>query len=220
MTVFICYGKEDETDARRLRTELIGARFEVWFDKDRLVGGQKWDEAIVKAIRSADVVCAVLSRSSVSRQGFVNKEIREALKVVDELPESRPFLIPVRLEECESSLRQLSELHRVDMFPDWNDGRRQLLKALRLVEGISGGTNSLPARAFVQIRLGEGPLGDTIAAVKRLPGVVSVDATFGHYDMMVVLDASKNDDLAERVERLHEIAGVGSTSTHVIVPRR
>ena len=217
MTVFICYGREDEASARRLRDELIGSGYKVWFDKESLLAGQLWNEAIVEAIRSADAVCAVLSRSSVGRKGFANREITEALRVVDELPESRPFLIPVRLDDCEPSHRRLSELHRVDMFPDWADGRRQILKALRAA-GSARGT-ATAARAFIQIRLDGRDVSETVAALKKVPGMISVDVTLGHFDVMAVLAATKGEDLADRVAKLHAITGVGSTSTHLIVPR-
>jgi 2-isopropylmalate synthase len=41
-----------------------------------------------------------------------------------------PFLIPVRLDDCEFSHDALFEFQRVDLFPSWEDGVRSIRKAL------------------------------------------------------------------------------------------
>jgi hypothetical protein len=126
--VFLSYGREDEQPTKKLRDHLRKYGFEVWFDRDSILPGQRWKPAIVRAIRCADAVVVLVSKKSSNRRGFLNKEIREALEVVDEQPDSKPFLIPARLDDCE--VPQLGELQRVDMFPDWNEGIRQIRKSL------------------------------------------------------------------------------------------
>jgi hypothetical protein len=126
--VFLSYGREDEQPTKTLRDHLRKHGFDVWFDRDSILPGQRWKPAIVGAIRSADAVVVLLSKRSSNRRGFLNKEIREALDVVDEQPDSKPFLIPARLDDCE--FPQLGDFQRVDMFPNWSEGLKQIRKAL------------------------------------------------------------------------------------------
>jgi hypothetical protein len=78
-------------------------------------------------VRATDVVLVCLSRSSVDRAGYAQKEIKLALDVADEQPEGSIFLIPVKLEECPMPDR-LSHLHWVNLFAE--RGYEQLLRAL------------------------------------------------------------------------------------------
>ena len=71
------------------------------------------------------IVC--LSRASITKTGYVQKEIKVALDVADEQPEGTIFLIPLRLEECEVPQR-LSRWHWVNLFEP--GGYERLLRAL------------------------------------------------------------------------------------------
>jgi hypothetical protein len=75
------------------------------------------------------VVIVCLSRSSITKEGYVQKEIRYALDVAEEKPEGTIFLIPARLDECEIPER-LKSLHWVDLFKD--PGYQKLLRALMI----------------------------------------------------------------------------------------
>jgi hypothetical protein len=66
-----------------------------------------------------------------SKKGYVRKELRIALEVLDQYPESKAFIIPVRLDECAPSHHRLNDLQRADLFPDWTAGLRLILKVLR-----------------------------------------------------------------------------------------
>lgn len=132
MKVFLSYGREDIAEARRLYRDLGTAGYYVWFDAERLLGGQLWERAALEAIKDCHYFLAILSNHSVSRKGFVNREIRRALALLEEYPEDRVFIIPIRLDDCTPSYQQLSMLHRIDMFPSWDEGLRKILKTLRM----------------------------------------------------------------------------------------
>ena len=83
--------------------------------RGRLQPGQDWASEISKAIRRSRFVLACISNSSISKSGFVQKELRIALDVADEQPEGSTFLIPVRLEECEIPDR-LKRWQAADLF--------------------------------------------------------------------------------------------------------
>jgi len=90
--------------------------------------GQDLDLEITAAVRSSGAVLVCLSRASVTKEGFVQKEIKYALDVADEKPEGTIFIIPVRLEECDVPER-LKRWHWVNLFEE--RGYESLLKSLR-----------------------------------------------------------------------------------------
>ena len=74
--VFISYASEDGHQARRLSEGLDRAGFEVWLDKERLEGGDRWDTTIEQAIDQSDYVLVLQSRALVAKaDSYVNKEI-------------------------------------------------------------------------------------------------------------------------------------------------
>jgi hypothetical protein len=99
--VFLCHSSSDKNAVRELHQRLRSEGFDPWLDEDRLLPGHDWSQEIVKAVRNSDVVIVCLSRRSITKQGYVQKEIRQALDVAEERPEGAIFIIPLRLEDCE-----------------------------------------------------------------------------------------------------------------------
>jgi len=128
--VFLSYAREDEGQARRLFEDLRMAGLSPWFDKDSLLPGQKWKSAIKAAIRDCRFFIAMLSSNSINKRGYVQKELKDALEVLDEYPSSAIFIIPVRLDNCAPSDDRLGDLHWVDMFPNWSDGLARIIKTI------------------------------------------------------------------------------------------
>lgn len=128
--VFLSYAREDINAAQRLYDNLRAKKVDVWFDKYSLMPGQNWETEIINAIRGSRFFLALLSAKSVNKKGQVQKEIRQALEVLDEYPATGIFLIPVRLDNCSPMHEKLLHLQWVDMFPDWDDGLARILKAL------------------------------------------------------------------------------------------
>ncbi|GIM94692.1 toll/interleukin-1 receptor domain-containing protein [Paractinoplanes toevensis] len=113
--VFLCHASDDKDVVRGLHQNLTHDGVNCWLDDVDLVGGQNWDEEITKAIRRSRFVLVCLSKNSVSKTGYVQKELRRALDVADEQPEGRAFIIPVRLKPCEIP-QSLSKWHCVDLY--------------------------------------------------------------------------------------------------------
>lgn len=129
--IFISYAREDYLSARRLFDELKAAGFNPWLDKEHLLPGHRWEVEIEKAIRDSNFFVALLSSRSVAKRGFVQREIRRALDVLDQIPEADIYLIPTRLDECTLAHNALRNIQWVDLFPDWETGFEMILKALR-----------------------------------------------------------------------------------------
>ncbi|NPV63728.1 MAG: toll/interleukin-1 receptor domain-containing protein [Methanotrichaceae archaeon] len=129
--VFISYAHEDDEAAVRLYHDLKKAGVNPWIDKENLLPGQNWRTEIKKAIRSSRYFIAVLSTNSVGRKGYVQKEVADALNILDEFPESEIFIIPIRLDDCRPSHEKMGELHWANMFPIWEDGLQKILSTLK-----------------------------------------------------------------------------------------
>jgi hypothetical protein len=128
LKVFLCHGKEDKPSVRHLYHRLQAVGIKPWLDEEQILPGQDWKFEITKAVRQSDIVLVCLSRTSVGKTGFVQKEIKDALDAADERPEGMIFLIPARLEECEVPDR-LRGRQWVDLFNP--GGFDLLLKSLR-----------------------------------------------------------------------------------------
>ncbi len=159
--IFISYASEDRLKCEQLYRDLRAEGYDAWIDSQDLVAGSNWSIEIKKAIREAQYVIVVLSSNSVSKRGYIQKEIREALNVLDEFPESETYIIPVRLEACEEGFERLKSIQRVDMFPSWDDGLARITRALKRRNLNPGESVNLVQNSNLTVRL----KGDTI----RLP---------------------------------------------------
>src|SRR5580658_934660 len=129
--VFISYAREDADRARRLFNSLTQAGAEPWLDVENLLPGQHWESEIEKAIKQTDFFIALLSSKSLGKRGFIQKELRYALSLLDEIPEGDVFLIPARLDDCKPEHKKLQEINWVDLFPVYEIGLGKLLRVIR-----------------------------------------------------------------------------------------
>lgn len=129
LRVFLCHSSGDKPTVRDLYHRLRADGVDPWLDEENLLPGQDWQQEIRKAVRLSDVVVVCLSRESITKAGYVQKEIRYALDVSDEQPEGTIFLIPLKLEECEVPER-LRRWQWVNFFEEGSYDR--LMRALQI----------------------------------------------------------------------------------------
>jgi len=72
----------------------------MWLDTESLLPGDRWKDKIQDAIENSNYFIAMLSTRSVNKKGFVQKELKTALEVLDLFPSSERFILPVRLDDC------------------------------------------------------------------------------------------------------------------------
>ncbi len=125
---FLCHSSADKNAVRQLYSRLRHDGCSPWLDEEDLIAGQDWDYEIKRAVRGSHVVIACLSQDSVTKTGFVQKEIRYALDVADEQPEGTIYIIPIRLEAC-AVPDALRKWHWIDYFQE--GGHAKLLRAMR-----------------------------------------------------------------------------------------
>lgn len=149
LKVFLSYGSEDEKTVRELYQRLREEGVYPWFDREKLIPGQEWDLEIRKAIRDSDAILVCLSSSSVRKEGYVQKELKQALDIAEEKPEGTIFIIPVKLDPCDLPSRL-----QTWQWVDWDtpDACDSIIRALRS-RASELNTEHLP---------GSGPLVQTI----------------------------------------------------------
>jgi len=117
LRVFLCHASDDKPKVRELYKRLTSDGIDVWLDEEKLLPGQEWAKEIPEAVRKSDIIIVCLSEKSISKDGYVQKEITHALDIADEKPEGTIYIIPLRLEECNVPGR-LRRWQWADMFID------------------------------------------------------------------------------------------------------
>lgn len=137
LRVFLCHASQDKPVVRELYRRLLSeAWIDPWLDEEKLLPGQDWDMEIEKAVEAADVVIVCLSGTSVSKEGYIQRELKFALDVALEKPEDTIFVIPVRLDDCELP-RRIRSWQYVDYFPAEQKERavQRLFQSLKVRHG-------------------------------------------------------------------------------------
>ena len=129
--VFISYAREDHKIAQQLRADLIARGIDTWLDQEDILPGQEWEAAIRGAIKDSSHFLALISNNSVSKRGFVQKELRMGIDVLDEFPPGQVFLIPVRIDDVRPSHSKLEKLQWVDLWPSYERARSRVILAIR-----------------------------------------------------------------------------------------
>jgi len=134
LRVFLCHASQDKPVVRELYKRFLAEGWvDPWLDEERLLPGQDWDFEIEKAVEAADAVIVCLSSNSVSKEGYIQRELRFVLDIALEKPEGTIFVVPLRLDDCELP-RRLRAWHYVDYFPvdQQNSAYERLLQSLEV----------------------------------------------------------------------------------------
>jgi nucleoside phosphorylase len=122
--VFLSYANDDSAGVDQVQDALKAAGVRVWRDIDDLLGGQDLLHTIRQAITSnAFVFIAFFSTTSVARtKSYQNAELTLAIEEMRMRRFDLPWLIPVRLDDCEvpdrdiGGGRTLRSLLWIDLF--------------------------------------------------------------------------------------------------------
>jgi hypothetical protein len=117
---------------------------EPWLDEEELFPGMDWNMEIEKAIEATDVILVCLSNNSITKEGYVQKEIKMALDYADYKPDGVIYIVPIRLEECLPPAR-LSRWQYADYF-----GENRERDFQRLLASLMGQADAItPSTSFV-----------------------------------------------------------------------
>ncbi len=117
LRVFLCHASQDKPAVREVYKRLSSENWiDPWLDEEKLLPGQDWDLEIEKAVEAAEAVIVCLSNQSVTKEGYIQRELKFVLDIALEKPEGTIFVVPLRLDDC-ALPRRLRALHYVDYFP-------------------------------------------------------------------------------------------------------
>jgi hypothetical protein len=124
---FLSYASEDRADVDRLREKLEARGVRVWQDRQNLRAGDRWNDVLLKVIRTKVNYVVVVQTERMTRavSGVFHREIEAARQRQSEMGDfdrqRLRFLIPVTIGPCER-LSALEELHTIDVAePDGVD---------------------------------------------------------------------------------------------------
>jgi hypothetical protein len=219
--VFLSYVREDASMVDQLAAELSSGGIDVWMDRQSIKPGQRWDLAILDAIRSGDFFVACFSEKSLGTQRSVmNRELGLAVEELTLRPLKRAWFIPVLLSPCEipelsiGGNATLRSIQFVSLYSHWQDGIEKILDAVSPNRPQRRGS-SRNARMLEAIRLLDG------SSDGRRRGVPLVSA-FGRDAVPPLIKAikvaeSNKSDLNPYIECLGEIGPAAAAAVPAII---
>ena len=190
--VFLSYAREDLKIAKKIYNDLAGKGINVWLDDNALIPGQNWRYEITQAIRGSNYFLALLSSNSVSKIGYVQKELKMALDILDNYPQDKIFIIPVRVDDCEPVDEKLGDLHWADLSADYEAGIQKIMHVLATLENEalqSDADTAIPSEekekpAVIKVTKPTEP----VTSVKPSVRLRSRAATLSDYDAEALLE--------------------------------
>ena len=194
---FISYAHEDRAAAESIHRELSKAGIPLWLDVLDLGPGNNWRLGIADAIEQSFAFVALISSNSVTKTGYVQKELALALEQLALRPPRATYIIPVRLDEARPEHPQLRDVQWVDYFENADLALTRVAGALReqvpppaSSERTVGATtadargNVISAQVLICFSYST-EFADGRAVVEAFAGVGRVELLFGLYDASV-----------------------------------
>ncbi len=119
--VFISYSRQDYDFVERLVDDLAARGVGTWLDQRDIPAGQRWDNAIQKALRECEFFLVVLSPASVASENVLDE-------VAYAMGKKKP-VFPVLAQECDIPYR-LARVQYVDFRHDYGLGLDNLIEDL------------------------------------------------------------------------------------------
>ena len=126
--VFLSAARADLPRVRPIYDALIVAGFKPWLDVESLLPGQDWLREIEKAMSEARACLFFVSKNSVERAGWLQRESEAAVMNAARSASTPQLLIPVRLDPVQPPLL-LQRYQWVDLFE--TKGLERLIEALK-----------------------------------------------------------------------------------------
>lgn len=154
LNVFLSYAKEDQGRAVEYYDLLLQEGVNPWMDVKCILPGQNWETEIDKAISDANIIILLLSKKSVNKRGFVQREVNEAIERLRYKQPTDIYIIPLLLEQCDIPSYISTRIQYIDLSSPmaWDKVRESLVLAAKqqsidLVQGMKIG----PFRVFSKV---------------------------------------------------------------------
>lgn len=153
LKIFVSYAKEDREQALKYYDLFLNEGTIPWMDIRNLLPGQNWEAEIDKAFSDANIIVLLLSKRSVSKRGFVQREANDAIERLRYKQPTDIYVIPMLLEPCEVPSNIAGRLQYVDLSVAgaWDQVQASLRiaaeqQSIEFTKGIDAG----PFRIFTE----------------------------------------------------------------------
>jgi hypothetical protein len=120
--LFISYSHKDKAFASNIAKDLENEGYDIWLDRTDIQTGSRWDDEIVKGLKTSQVFMVLLSKAAVASEN-VKDEIGFAT-------DHQKKMVPLLLEPCEIPLR-LRRVQYVDFIKlPYKEGLKLILEIL------------------------------------------------------------------------------------------
>lgn len=134
---FISYQRSDSEIVDRLVERLRTNGIRVWLDRDDIAPGQRWKDAVRKAIRSGTAFIACFSASLETRdRSYMYEELTQAIDEIRARPTERAWFFAVTLDNTAVPDRAigagetLRDLQSIDLHKNFDEGCTRLVAAI------------------------------------------------------------------------------------------
>jgi TolB-like protein len=146
--VFLSYASEDADAAQRICAALRAAGIEVWFDQSALRGGDAWDAAIRKQIKTCALFIPVISRNTHARdEGYFRLEWKLAVDRSHLMATSKAFLLPVVIDDTHDNDDRVPDRFRELQWTRLPDGSTPATFSERVLDLLSPDEHPAPVAA-------------------------------------------------------------------------
>lgn len=141
--VFISYVHENENQVRKLCDSLKNQNINVWLDRENILPGMRWKDAIRQAVKDGAFFIACFSVEYEKRnenKTFMNEELLLAVDELRQYSVNRTWFIPVLFSECNVPALSIGgggtllDFQWVNLYSDWDLGIMKLLRVLKVDE--------------------------------------------------------------------------------------
>jgi len=159
--VFLSYASEDAEAAQRICSALRAASVEVWFDQSELRGGDAWDAAIRRQIKSCALFVPIISVHTRARvEAYFRLEWKLAVDRSHLMAAEKPFLVPVVIDDTqEADARVPDRFHEIQWtrLPAGGDTSQFVERIRRLLTPVEQAGSVIGSAAVSKLAAPGGP---------------------------------------------------------------
>ncbi len=97
--IFLAHASEDKYFVRKLYNKLKENGLNPWLDEEDLMPGIKWNDEIIQVIKRSRFFIACISKNSITKDGYVQKELKIALSTLEQKSPNSIYFIPALIED-------------------------------------------------------------------------------------------------------------------------
>lgn len=155
MKIFLAHAKEDETITEELYEKLQQNGYTPWMDIKDIPAGVNWEFEIQKNFSTANIIILILSAISIEKNGYIRREINEALEKLKYHKPDDIIVIPLLVDDSKVPNYIASKIQFIDFkrADSWDKLFRSLRLAasqqnIEISQGIAYGPFTFSSNAF------------------------------------------------------------------------